>query len=254
MNSIVIFSCRRSGHHAIIKWLGHHLPHKALRLNDVRDPDVGSRKVVELSLSGVRRRRIPEEGPQFKWAGPNDVSRLSRVLAPFFVANWEDFWLDKVPWQHFGARPGRKITRLYVVRDIYNVVASTLKKPKMPVQPEIAERWLDNLRIVLTESPDDFIVVNYNKWCLQEDYRKKLAAKLRLTGHARPAAMCNPGVSTFVPSNHSALDQSFSSHWKLCSEELRETGLLKLPGLAEMCKWLFPFDENVMEAVEYFSK
>lgn len=247
MDDIFVFAMKRSGHHAIIKWIGAHLPYEALRINNLRGPRIADR--IGLERAHRELGGLPVEAPNYRWATPDDIELLRSDSRPTVVVNWESVPLATMNWQDYGVPLTRACRRLYVVRDVFNMLASAMGWSAQSDPTALAGQWLSDLKVVLSR-PAQFLLVNYNAWCYKDNYRRMLARRLGLTGYSRPSELCAPGVSSFADGADPAGTQPFSERWRRYVEEpwFRELG--DKPAVTGMVQQLFPFDDAVMEAVE----
>lgn len=185
-----IFAMRRSGHHAIVNWICHHLSGKYFFLNDCKlgfspfESAVWPSSVVKgfFGKHHLFRPGIERQG-MFTYKGT-------------LIFNYEEADLSKVPelmdiaQEKVWIGPSRLRRDILILRDPFNLLASKLKwaygvvdRPSKPTLEDVrlardlwkiyAREFLDKTRHLRNR-----ICISYNQWFADKKYRDQLAASL----------------------------------------------------------------------------
>jgi hypothetical protein len=159
MNTILIFSTKRSGHHAIIEWIGNNMNGGIVFHNDThwrsfvdgKKVYLGKRK--EVLYGGKSKKNLTVYN--FEDININQHSKI--VKSPFVVNH------DKT---------------IIVLRDVYNMVASSIKSTTKNVDVTIrkrVDRWKEYCFELLGETDwvdkNKLHFINYNMWFIDREYR-----------------------------------------------------------------------------------
>ncbi len=179
---IRIVGIKRSGNHGIITWIRRHYQDHVLHLNKVLPKQNPYRF---LSEHFTKEKLIKEAKGNFTqkecliYSYENCL--LSDVTDPLFELK-HDLYLGKSQERY----------DLLILRDPFNMAASMYRKLQegsdvyMKVyssNQNIMTLWLDYAKEFLGETnylKHNKIVVNYNEWCLNRDYRQQISKKLGL--------------------------------------------------------------------------
>jgi hypothetical protein len=168
-----VFAQRRSGHHAIIRWLTEGLENTGVGVGFEND---------------ICRKR-------------QNVKEVlgTMITANAVVINYEDVAYShrkspELPYceaREYGS--GAQHYDILVARDWYNLVASRMYKrvdamikgQYVPIQDmhwaEVCEQWAELVQIGLSDVHEDGMTfINYNEWVDNEKYRETLSARLGL--------------------------------------------------------------------------
>ncbi len=195
--SIVVVGARRSGHHAVISWLGNSL--------EARQVEWKRSGTSHCFISSTRRTLHLnnwklDRGDDATWKGFKRHRQLRS--ADYLFVNYEDvdaLTLDRRMW--FPSRPDLKIA---VVRSTLNVVASRMKKvedrPNKRGFP-IDEPFLDVLLSYRRDLPD-WLVIDFDTWLRNDDgYRTSIAERAGITSGDDPHLSVHGGGSSFTGLN-----------------------------------------------------
>ncbi|MEM9484485.1 MAG: hypothetical protein AAGA83_12420 [Cyanobacteria bacterium P01_F01_bin.116] len=188
-NEIRIFGLRRSGNHAVTNWLIKQMQGELFYINDVGANENPYREKYEALLrSGCLK-------------GRHKLKREARgafTKKEYLIYSYEDYALKKVTNAAFERKHdlyfGKSVRKydLLIFRDPFNMIASRLKGSEFQngyflstrskrIQPE--ELWLTYAREWLGETnylKNHKILVSYNQWVTDVNYRKELSASLGL--------------------------------------------------------------------------
>lgn len=176
---IQVLGMSRSGNHAICNWIFNQADAPKLLLNCAEgktEPFATCRPFSE-GLPGWRE--TPERGvhPQ---VGPG------RAL---LMHSYEDSWFahafSRLLEAHHDEWLGqsRRRVRLLILRDPYNLFASRRKMGAELSVPVARKMWKQHAREALgdTRKVRDKVVILYNRWTADKDYRRGIARELGLT-------------------------------------------------------------------------
>ena len=181
---IRVVGLRRSGNHAIITWIRRHYPEYIYHLNNIPVKQNPYRFLAE---------HFPKDNLKQEAKGnfthkncliySYENGALENIADPIFEAK-HDIYLGK----------SRTRTDVLILRDPFNMFASMLaggektnsKLRYMRIrksEKNISQLWLDYAKEFLGETSylkNNKLVINYNKWCLEENYRKQISKQLNL--------------------------------------------------------------------------
>ena len=181
---IRVIGLKRSGNHGIITWIRRHYNEYVRHLNNVSPLKNPYRQLYE---------HYPKD--ELKREAKGIFSKKECL-----IYNHENYTLESITNHTFEKKHdlylGKSHTRydLLILRDPYNLFASILKgqrnqnkfnyiytHPKN--QKTIAELWLDYAKEFLGETnylKHNRVMVNYNQWFSEQDYRRNISTKLGL--------------------------------------------------------------------------
>lgn len=166
MKIILVFATKRSGHHAVINWIGENMSEPVVFYNN---PDtskfIHGKLMLRSNLSKndpLNKRKYGKNKPKFKIYNFENCS----------LKKQKRFLKSKLVKDHYGS--------VIVIRDIYNTLASAMKKNKDGNFDLIKKMWIEQCREILGETNyvDGKIFVNYNKWFCDRKYRIKKAREI----------------------------------------------------------------------------
>ncbi len=186
---LVVSGMRRSGNHAIINWVLHNAPKPSLFLNCVRtghhlNPLVSCGQVEAFGPDGsvVIEPEDPDKGEKVRHL------HLAHPHKALTVVSYEDHplrgeHLDTLHDQASRWLGSHEICQhMLIMRDPFNLFASRLHKYGA-VPTRIVDGWMAHARAWVEdtgEADGDLIKVNYNRWCVDDAYRRALAETLGL--------------------------------------------------------------------------
>ena len=197
---IRVLGLRRSGNHAIINWIGKQVKGNSVFINHARPLENPYRDRYE---SQLRLGRIPQE-EDWKYRDINWWKKEKEGDFSFkdcLIYSYEDQELEKVARASFERKHdlylGKSEERfdVIVMRDPFNLLASRLQtKPRADGlnfsmlevysrRYSLTELWITYAKECLGETSflkNNKIFINYNKWFLDIDYRRDIAARLNI--------------------------------------------------------------------------
>jgi hypothetical protein len=189
-NEIHLLGINRSGIHAITYWIMGHFNPEPMKLRRVSNFDTNfkwteyhnmSPKMVSAEKSGDIQHKaclfFTHEDQHLKGFGKN----LRRM---------KDRNKSKVGTEFCHGR-SEKVQVVYVLRDPLNHFASIMQKhlikdkkgKELPPQKRIVSLWVEFAREAIGETkhlPSSAVLINYNRWFTDQDYRMNLSSKLGL--------------------------------------------------------------------------
>ncbi|SFG71091.1 hypothetical protein SAMN04488020_103261 [Palleronia marisminoris] len=176
---IQVLGMSRSGNHAVCNWIFAQADEPKLLLNCAEGKTDPFATCRPFSTGEPGWRGVPDPG-----TAPEPGARRALVMH-----SYEDSWFahafSRELETHHDAWLGasRRRVRLLILRDPYNLFASRLKMGAALSTHVSRTMWKQHAREALgdTRRVEDKVVVLYNRWATQKDYRRDLAARLGLT-------------------------------------------------------------------------
>ncbi|MBF2034095.1 MAG: hypothetical protein IGR92_01130 [Leptolyngbyaceae cyanobacterium T60_A2020_046] len=183
---IRMIGLRRSGNHALIKWIQKQQEGKFTHINDIPVRENPYRHEYEYFI---------DHYPEY----PKVIQRLQRESRGIFepkdclIYNYEDHTLGEIldpglerkhDW--YVGKSAKRIDIL-IMRDPFNLLASRIKKGFISVKSTRAnftDLWLSYAREFVGETnylTHNKVCVSYNRWIQDEAYRREIAEQLGLT-------------------------------------------------------------------------
>lgn len=173
-----IFGLRRSGNHALISWIISNFGNnEVFYFNDVRNASISLYNTPSfISKTDRRVKAIKEKLAERRHMFKNKVC---------LIHSYEDRDLNIIKQvDHHNNGKSENLFNILILRDPYNMVASRLEleHPNTRVTPKIMSLWEQYAKeyMGLTNILDNKIVVDYNQFCSNPEYRNKLALSLKL--------------------------------------------------------------------------
>jgi hypothetical protein len=265
---IVVFGIKRSGNHAIIRWLLKHLGQTAVHLNDVTGASPYD-SCTEINVKGLpawrcqptfrNLRRWPWRRPEmieYSKKDPKVNWHYLRQFAPKdgLILSYENCFLDNPAYaeflqdhdRHVGASAERY--RIVILRDAFNWFASlcrmTMVSPAeratcIEIYKQYAELFLDPEK----QRAQRIICANYNEWFQKRDYRISLARKFGIhsDGNALLDIPTIGGGSSFDGTRFAGHAQNMNvlERWKLAHNDPAYRTILNDPRLMELSNAIF---------------
>ncbi|MGD1949914.1 MAG: hypothetical protein ACFB14_09735 [Leptolyngbyaceae cyanobacterium] len=166
---------RRSGNHAVLHWLRAQIPN-AKFLNN-----------VSVDTSPFRHYHL-----HFPHKGFHDEAWGKFQPKDCFIYSYEDHSLAAIARSRTETRHNLYVGKtqarydVLVLRDPFNLLASRLKKEYLDVKTNdssLVEMWIEHAKEYLGETnylTNQKVVINYNRWFSEADYRQEIAAALNL--------------------------------------------------------------------------
>lgn len=171
---IRVVGLKRSGNHAIINWIRKAHYGEVWHLNNIPTERNPYRFLYE---------HYPKEKLRLEATG-------NFVKKDCLIYSYEDYEIDKITSQRFESKHdiylGKSATRydVLILRDPFNMIASRIQKDMMKVRNRsktIVEIWISYAQEYLHEKQymkHNKVVINYNKWFTDINYRKQIALEL----------------------------------------------------------------------------
>lgn len=161
----LVFGTKRSGHHAVLIWIAKQTGRQVYHVNDARIEETSKGKIV--GHGGVPSRHFnkgKKNGITILNFENGDISRVDEARTPF---------------------TNKKILTVLVVRDVYNMLASSLASTfNGDADMRIRQRmksWVQHAKEYIGETsflPENSVIVSYNQWFVDEAYRKSICMKI----------------------------------------------------------------------------
>ncbi|MFW6130382.1 MAG: hypothetical protein ACOC56_04285 [Atribacterota bacterium] len=191
-----VFAPRRSGHHAIIKWLINGLDQEGFKSYHINDIAICSFPYHDCAV-----RSMIKEHKNDRWKKIHN--RIDNL-----ILNYEDKDLALLKDRPLINKKDdlgsfRKEYNIIVIRDPFNNIASKFKycentknnKNNRVMWIDIIERWKIHAReaATITNYLNKKIIINYNKWFTSEKYRKRISSIFHFDGAAPMLSMSRSG-------------------------------------------------------------
>jgi len=199
---VLVFAQSRSGHHAVIDWLFNQYKSDKLFFNyndplkfDPLFPDrvqyyLNDKKYYRvISNSWIESGLVDKKKQEFEQENDVCVNTIENKDKNLIILNYENIKIENISKIYDSIRmkfPKSKIYKVFVIRDLLNLVASKIKSGKEISLEDIKENsdkiediinlWRDYCKYSL--NGNDNITVAYNKWFLDNEYREALLQKI----------------------------------------------------------------------------
>ncbi|MGB7058217.1 MAG: hypothetical protein WBD58_10980 [Geitlerinemataceae cyanobacterium] len=176
---------KRTGNHAILKWVKSQETGVVEHLNNVKPNENPFRDKYE-----HLRDRYPEHQGVIDRLYQQSKGKL--IKKDCFIYSYEDWKLSKIATINFEIKHdlyvGKSLERydVLILRDPFNLIASRLKYDRRLMKitkTPIVDRWVEYAREFLGETQylkHHKICINYNRWFQDVEYRQHLADRLKL--------------------------------------------------------------------------
>lgn len=217
---IRVIGLKRSGNHAIINWISKQHGENVTHLNDLQVKANPYRSLYEYHRTEkLRQEALGNFTEKELLIYSYEDQLLEDIVHPSFE-NKHDLYLGK----------SAKRYDVLILRDPFNCFASRVKmyinlnqdkKKEILITNESVKLWLNHAKEFLGETQflNNKICVNYNLWCADIDYRRKLAEELGLefTDAEFEQVRSYGGGSSFEGMNLSgqASKMKLTERWKL---------------------------------------
>lgn len=216
-----VFAMKRSGHHAVMAWLMRHFSgpiyflnncsyHSEILFSSTRvgriisaaplagPPRFGGRvsifldrgQLVQQSEHLAKTELIDEPEARLNQMITGEIAIHQSLSFPTereaYLFNLEDFpismW-NTIPFEAAQRGVSETIHNVIVLRDPYNWLASRYRG-EFPIDDSVIEGWCSQCREALreTEFLSNPLVVNYDHWFADPDYRQQLSHQAKLPG------------------------------------------------------------------------
>lgn len=180
---IRVVGMRRTGNHAIINWIEKQQPGKVRHLNNVT---AGTNPYRNKANNLLRYHPEHHKMAEVYWR----QAKGNLVERDCLIYSYEDWSLEKITQPRFERNRtlylGECAHRydVLILRDPFNLFASRLKKGYVATKMKkvsMAQLWLGYAKEWIGEDQrllGDRILINYNRWFSDTDYRRSLASQL----------------------------------------------------------------------------
>jgi len=190
----LVYAMSRSGHHAIIDWIYHQFAGPKAFVNYMQLEDralehrtqyyINEKKyLTEIDSSWSAEYR---ENKLREFQMEDNLARdfLFHQDKNLLLMNFENVNLSALPLrperfvEQFGSVA--KFSNILIMRDLFNWLASKIKGGQADNLVELLLSWESQAReyLGLTNNLLPKILINYNRWCQDLDYRQELAGEL----------------------------------------------------------------------------
>ena len=231
---IWVFHLKRGGGHAVLTWLAKSAGRPVFHLNNVFSKPFKVRwrkeRIFRAITDPARRdgkTRVfgADLDPDLGW---REVARMPKEI---LLCNLENFPLDRVPSEPLltgGAASiigeSRRRINVLILRDAFNTFAS-VKKGKRRMRARLhrfyTPHWKVYAREFLGETAflgPDTIMISYNRWFSDRDYRQEIAGRFGWTSHEESLdeVTGDGGGSSFTGQNYQsrARDMDVTGRWR----------------------------------------
>lgn len=176
---LFIYTMSRSGHHAIINWIQCQFKGKSIHYNHCFK-GWGSKKLIPMhGAGGAREIVMPGKGS----------------LKIYSIEDLDPFDYQKHDFDSFPELRDSEVTYMWIIRDPYNWLASSLSKNGPGAKPdkhmtnelgytgtriELYMKQIQEFKGETTHIPHEIMDVSYNDWVISKLYRRDLAKTLDL--------------------------------------------------------------------------
>ncbi len=252
---IRIIAQRRSGHHAILFWLISLIKGPVCYINNFTKVKVKPDKLTEFK-NGFKRNHY--------WHFFNMEKQDVMKEDLFFITNKEVLIFNveeeddlkglnkKIENSRFYPKNNSdEIINILVIRDPYNMFASRLRMeetnsqfPKGHFNNRARKRWICYAKefLSLTSFLTNKIVINYNKWFSEIEYRKKLSSLLNLEFHNNYKGVPKMGDGSSFDQdryNGKSHEMKVLERWEFYKEDKRYLSLMKNEKMKELSDKIF---------------
>lgn len=195
---IMIAGLKRSGNHAFINWCENQQIGTFIHLNDVPLYENPYRYFLSVANSNDPKLKLAKKyilNQKFYKSNPDILEEEAKgnfSKKNCLIYSYEDRYLKRITSSfvlkthdfYFGSTVQKY--DVLILRDPFNMLASRLKSNLLPlksVKNPIVELWIAYAKEYLGETQylkNNKVVVNYNQWVRDLDYRKNIARQLKL--------------------------------------------------------------------------
>jgi len=228
---IRVFAMQRSGHHAVMEWVLGHFEGPVCFINDFS-------RLRDMKKQAVYR-NISE--------GDAKADRLGKFIKKeCLLVNFEEEYLrtiDKKISQHTNYPRGisERTLNVLILRDPHNLFASRLKMARNAnsnrerwIGKKAVNLWLQHANEFMGKTsilPEGTIMINYNEWFSNEEYRRSLSEnfELEFTDKNKLVVPRYGGGSSFdkLSKKGAATDMRVLERWKAFSDNKKYNKIFK---------------------------
>jgi len=265
---IAVFGIKRSGNHAVIFWLLHHLGRHTVHLNDVTSESPYD-SCTEINVKGLPVRRCkPDIRYLYRHAsrgqGVIEYSKKDKAVDWNFLRHFtpkdclivsyenrileDEAYAGFVQSHDFQVGCSEKRYRIVILRDAFNLFASLCRAPFVTAEDiatcvEIYKQYAELFLSADRQKELNVICANYNEWFLSSDYRIELARQLGVTLDGGPfqGVPSVGGGSSFDGTSMDGRGQEMKvlERWKVCRDDPTYRAIFKDSRLVELSEAIF---------------
>lgn len=157
-DTLLFFSTRRSGHHAVMNWFLHQAPFNTTFYNDVPYDYIIKGEIPKI-IAKIRYNENLEKHVDCFNFELTPISKLDKIKESDLING--------------------NVKEIIILRDIYNTMASTLRRFKrrqrnqniqQKTVSDLRDLWIEQAKAIL----DGHDHILFNRWFSDEEYRKKI--------------------------------------------------------------------------------
>jgi len=170
MKCFIVFSMKRSGHHAVIRWISQQISGDISLFNNC---EIIDEKIIPDVIKIYKSGKEIKDN-QYHYKSSNLLIDAKKYDALFFT--FEDkYYIDYTNQLKATCLNTKKIYQAIIVRDFYNNSASR-HKTNFEYTPETLKIWIDHVNNCFNNPL--ITGINFNRWFKDKNYRKRLTEKL----------------------------------------------------------------------------
>jgi len=245
---IRIVGMRRCGNHAIIGWMQAQEPGVVKHLNNLK-PHINPYR--------YKYEHLRDHYPQYQ----GEIQRLKPLAQGNFtpkdclLCSYEDYDLRAIASKTFERLHNMYVGKtqhrfdVLILRDPFNLFASRMKSKMVTVQSShqtMVDLWIEYAKEFLGEThylPHHKVVINYNQWFLDSNYRQDVAEQLQIpfTDAGLDRVSGCGGGSSFEGLNYAGRTQQMPvlERWKAFAHDSDYRSLFQNPELLAYSEKIF---------------
>ncbi len=247
---IQFYGIRRSGNHAVVRWIADHVGGPCVHLDDIdpRASDDPYRAFARINMRGLPFWKCKPKLPSFikyLWRRPQEVTftrsdpwlRIDFIreyaVKGLLLLSYEDERIALCNGVEKYVGQSAACKTVVLLRDAPNLFASLVKSRRLTpdTQRALVECYKDYCRFWLSRDGEDdseVVLIKYDEWFLSRDCRMRLARELgfRTTGDPLKAIPYQGGGSSFDGTTMAGQGDSMKTltRWKdMAGNELLES-------------------------------
>jgi len=265
---IAVFGIKRSGNHAVIFWLLHHLGRHTVHLNDVTSESPYD-SCTKINVKGLpvwrckpdikylyrhvsRRQGVVEYSKKDEavdWRFLRDFTPKDCLVLSFENRLLEDEAYARFVQSHdLQVGCSEKRYRVVILRDAFNLFASLRRAPFVTAEDiatcvEVYKQYAELFLSADRQQALNVICANYNEWFVSSDYRIELARQFGVTLDGAPFQDVSSigGGSSFdgTSMDGRAQEMKVLERWKVCRDDPSYRAIFKDSRLVELSEAIF---------------
>ena len=256
INKIVYpFSIERMGHHGIINWMCNHFDEPVVWVNHINTPPIRSKSFVEMFDKNHRQKfrfydrhvnKNPDVYVNMHHATSKQIQLMPKISLVLSSANLPINQIGSIVHNDFA---DQKICRIYIIRDVYNCLASQLRVPQFQIRDKVhiyanlmslIKRYYEHC--LSCEQTDDSFYILYNQWFIDKEYRQSIIERMGLEFTDKGLNQRLMGFEYSVDNKTSrSQDMQVFDRWRQYKDHPFMKRLFQNKELVEMCYEIFKF-------------